>query len=907
MENIPDSTNFLHDFDFADLTLPGAETATLAVSGPDEGGKGGEGGNEPAPLAAEPDNLPSAPAEAAEGGEEGKEGDAAPFTAFTPIELANPAFLSAIFTDLPEGAQPLVTGKAGDPQTGGWMPHGADQIERVCSADRNTYFNCASFLPGEDGTLAARKESAAAYHALVLDDVGTKVDRNLIGTIAPTWELETSPGNFQIGFKLNPPLTDAVEVERFQQQISTAGLTDKGAMGMARWVRLPNGINGKPKYAVDGNPFSCRLHGWNPQVAYTADHLLLALVPAGVKEAPKPATAPVRVRPASDIDGKVYVPRAAENPVLAAFKEHGLHKRVISAVKHEVTCPWLHEHTDQVDTGAAYFEPGDVHPAGGFCCQHSHKDKYHIGQVLEHFGLTAAEGRNKALIRTVAGEMKTIVTAAEEVLAQRGDLYQSGGLIVTVGHDPVSGDATLVPLSESGLTLALAEASDWERFDKRSHAWERCDPLPRHVSLIYRAQSYDRLPPLMGLARQPYYREQDGQLVQVAGYDAASQRLGLFDAAKFPPVEATREAAEAALAKLEDLLCEFHFAGPADKAAALSAIFTAVTRPALGLAPAFHVSAPSSGSGKSFLCETISLFAGPGSPARMSYPKTSEEATKAILAVLLTGPAVIEFDDMDTDWLPHGVINRMLTSRSITDRILGVSKVATVRTDALVMGSGNNVGPLRDLARRVLTINLNARTEAPGTLVYKGNPIAALKANREHYVAAVLTIIEAWKAAGSPKASVPSIASYGGKCADYCRHPLLWLGQPDPATVLLEQMTSDPDADVLLRLLTEWHARHGKKPMTLRRLLEDAYSTDLQEALLDLPVVERGIINRTRLGYYFKRNMNRIVGGFMLEKAQSAERNAWCVVMAGTEAPPSPPSPPLPEPADATGEPEALF
>lgn len=880
-----------------------AAAPTLPQPAPEQGGKGGEGGASPIDPAAI--TVP----EPAKGGEAGEGGEPTLSAAFTPTAPTNSAFLAAIFTGLPDGAQPVITGKIGDPQTGGWTVYSTAEIERVCAADRNTYFNCASFMPDEEGKLAARKESAAAYHVLVLDDVGTKVDRTLIGTIAPTWELETSPGNFQLGFKLNPPLDSAAEVDRFQQKIAAAGLTDKGAMGIARWVRLPNGINGKPKYETDGKPFSCRLHGWHPEIAYTPSLLLEMLVPVidTANRQAASAKAPVHASRKSEIDSKVYTPRADENPVVAAFKSQGLYKRAISAGRHDVTCPWVNEHTDALDTGAAYFEPDDMFPAGGFCCQHSHKGKYHIGQVMEHFGLTAAEGRNKPLIRTVAGEMKAIVTAAEEVLAQRSDLYQSGGLIVTTGRDPISGDVVMTPLSESALTLALAEASDWERYDKRSYQWERCDPPLRHVSMIYKAQNYGRLPPLMGLARQPYYREQDGQLVRVAGYDRVSQRLGMFDAAKFPPVESTREAAEAGMGQLEDLLCEFHFAAPADKSAALCAIFTAVTRPALGLAPAFHVTAPSSGSGKSYLCETISLFAGPGSPARMSYPKTSEEASKAILAVLMTGPAVIEFDDMDTDWIPHGSINRMLTSRSMTDRILGVSKIATVRTDALVMGSGNNVGPIRDLARRVLTINLNARTEAPGTLVYKGNPIAALRSDRERYVAAVLTIIEAWKAAGSPKASVPPIASYGGKWADYCRHPLLWLGLPDPATVLMEQMVSDSDSDTLLRVLTEWFRDHGNKPIQIRKLVSDAHANELEDALLDLPVAERGVINRSRLGHYFKRNMNRIVGGFMLEKAQSSERNAWRVVKVGADAPSLPPSPPSPAPVAATGQPDEIF
>ena len=41
---------------------------------------------------------------------------------------------------------------------------------------------------------------------------------------------------------------------------------------------------------------------------------------------------------------------------------------------------------------------------------------------------------------------------------------------------------------------------------------------------------------------------------------------------------------------------------------------------------------------------------------------------------------------MDTDWIPHGTIKRMLTAEEITDRILGVSKTATVSTRTLFLG-----------------------------------------------------------------------------------------------------------------------------------------------------------------------------------------------------------------------------
>jgi hypothetical protein len=831
---------------------------------------------------------------AAKGGEEGK-GEIEP-APLTPITLSNGAFLGAIFDALPDGARPLVVGKTGDPEKWPWTAIDAREVERACSDDRNTYFNCSSFRPSEDGSLAARKDAVAAYHVLMLDDVGTKVDRSLLGDVQPTWELETSPGNFQLGFKLRTPMTDIDEVGRFQRKIADAGLTDKGALGAARWARLPNGINGKPKYAADGEPFHCRLHAWNPTAIYDVAQLLDALAPAS--EQSKPSAAPKAKRQARRPFGdRVYLPAGSENPVISAFKERGLYKREISKGRHDVTCPWADEHTDALDSGAAYFEPSDDYPGGGYRCQHSHGEEIQIGKILDEFGISQTRARGRSVIRVIQGELGKAVDAAEQVLTGHGGYFQSGGFVVQVNNDPVTRDASMSQLSEASLTLALSDACDWERMNTQGE-WTRADPPERHVRMLLRRQAYTHLPALRGLARQPFYRMDADTLVTTSGYDPVSRCLGVFDAGKFTLPDCTETAAREALELIRsDLIGEFHYAKPVDETATLCAIFTAVTRPALGLAPAFHVRAPSSGTGKSYLCQIIAKFAGPGSASKVSYPKTSEEATKAVLSLLLSAPAVIEFDDMDSDWFAHGPINRMLTSEAVTERVLGYSKTATASTAVLVLGSGNNVGPVRDLSRRVITINLNAKSATPATLAYKGNPYAAITSNRERYVTAVLTIIEAWKAAGRPKTDVPSIASYGGAWSDLCRHPLIWLGLPDPAQVLIEQVQTDPDRDVLQRALEEWHRSFGDKAVTLRKVLHDIYDTDLHDAFMDLPVVERGTINRSKLGWFLKRNQDRIIGEYTLQKAESSERNAWRVVRVGEgEAAPLPSSPPSESP-----------
>lgn len=304
-----------------------------------------------------------------------------------------------------------------------------------------------------------------------------------------------------------------------------------------------------------------------------------------------------------------------------------------------------------------------------------------------------------------------------------------------------------------------------------------------------------------------------------------------------------------------------------------------MVRPTLAHAPAYHVKAPVFGSGKSYQCEVIGAFAGPGLNTKVSYPKSSEEATKAILSLLLTNPAVIEFDDMDSDWTPYGTIMRMLTAEQITDRILGYSKTATVSTRTLFLGSGNNVGPVRDLLRRVITIHIDPRCSTPATMTYRGSPVEKIRKERGKYVAAVLTIILAWRAAGSPKTECESIVTFSGAWSEYCRQPLMWLGHPDPATALLEQVKQDPDADALGRLLYEWHRAFGSIPTTVRKAIENSgWESELLDALKEFPVEERGSLNRSKIGWILKKNANRIVGGLEFQRAEADGRTAWRVV-----------------------------
>jgi hypothetical protein len=142
-----------------------------------------------------------------------------------------------------------------------------------------------------------------------------------------------------------------------------------------------------------------------------------------------------------------------------------------------------------------------------------------------------------------------------------------------------------------------------------------------------------------------------------------------------------------------------------------------------------------------------------------------------------------------------------------------------------------------------------------------------------------LTIIMAWRRAGSPREAVQHIASYGEHWADHCRHSLIWLGQADPAQSLIDQVCSEPDSDALAELLEQWHATFGDKSVTLRTVLNITIHKEdgLREAIEDLPIFGREGINPGKLGWYLRKNTNRIVNGLEFRVGDSSERKSWRV------------------------------
>lgn len=775
--------------------------------------------------------------------------------------VSNHEFMAALFGQSFGSSKPLVCSKPGDPAAGGWMPRAWPCP--TSESGLNWYFCPGLYGPDSNGQPRAKRENVHSVCVICLDDVGTKADIQVLDALVPTWLIETSPGNYQAGYAFDQPVEDLDYVDQLKQKLIESGLCDPGATGgVARWMRLPVGINGKAKFGSEG--FRCRLVQWEPSNRYSPEEIEDAFFSPPVQASGESATLAID----------------SLNPVIGALKTNGQYIRSNGGRRHEIVCPWWEQHSDTSDTRSYYYEPSEKSPRGGFKCFHSHGSGLRIRDLLGHLNIAAKDVSIKPTVVVQPGHIVRVVTDAELALAKMGGIFHAHNRLCTVRQDAFTGDVQVKPISKDRLLLDVSRAAIWEKH-KQNGDVNVIDPPERHIGILLELGEYQHIPQLAGIARQPYFY---GNFVfsSVEGYDPQSRMFGAFRAKDYPVTQtSTLEQARHALDELIALLIEFKFQSPRDRDAALAGIFTAVLRSSLPTSPMFHVRAPQIASGKSYLCNLIAAFAGPGAPAVSAFPETQEECQKYLLSALLDAPAVVIFDNLTKDLLPHTSLCSALTEESIRGRILGLSKTAWVSTKTLFLSSGNNVGPVRDMTRRTIVIALDPQTELASARDFKLDPLSMIRRNRSHYVSLVLTIVNAWLTAGQPLNSCRKLASYD-RWSQMVRQPLMWLGVSDPAAVLYSAQENDPEKQMLLRLLLAWKQCFASVPTMVREAVRHVHSGgtnsgDLKEVLEEV-AERRGEINRRVLGHMIARYEGRVVGGMRFERSfNKANAERWSV------------------------------
>ena len=170
-----------------------------------------------------------------------------------------------------------------------WSGRSESEVERFGKWHAgNTYYCVATVEPDANGVARRAMSHFGGLYVLVLDDVR---DLTPFFELDPTYVLETSPGNYQVGFKFTQPIRNLAVAKALTKSLSDQGFAgnDPSGNSAVRWARAPGGRNWKYN-----PPFTHRLIVWQPDMLFEPENLaaFLKLSLDPIKEDIKPS-APV--------------------------------------------------------------------------------------------------------------------------------------------------------------------------------------------------------------------------------------------------------------------------------------------------------------------------------------------------------------------------------------------------------------------------------------------------------------------------------------------------------------------------------------------------------------------------------------------------------------------------------------
>lgn len=256
-----------------------------------------------------------------------------------------------------------------------------------------------------------------------------------------------------------------------------------------------------------------------------------------------------------------------------------------------------------------------------------------------------------------------------------------------------------------------------------------------------------RLPEIKLFTRNPVFTP-DWRLIS-KGFDIPS---GIYY---------TGEIAEpcAGTTHLDALLQDFCFKSPADRTNYIGMLLTMVLIPHfMGSKPAALFNGNQPGLGKSILAQIIAILRDGHPTETASYNPNDEEFEKRLAAIVRRGVSTIIIDNARG----HGRKPRIESAcleRSITDPILSfrlLGKSQEIRTENshvfCITANTPDVGP--DLVSRSVVVNLEYEGDPKRRRFQFADPEGYAERHRLALLGELLGMVERWKTAGMPKASI---------------------------------------------------------------------------------------------------------------------------------------------------------
>jgi len=478
-------------------------------------------------------------------------------------------------------------------------------------------------------------------------------------------------------------------------------------------------------------------------------------------------------------------------------------------------------------------------------------------------------------IQLAKGQRARVVDNLLDLARQRGELYDFGegsslARIAGTRVVPVTRDWLVDHLDRAAEFFSAKTADDgvFKETAQDAPMWA--------ASAIIAKNGERKLPYLSAVITAPILRA-DGSILAEPGHDPESGLLYLTDSQNGlqVPERPTTQQALAAMSRLWAPVRSFPLADDVDRGVILAALLTACLRPSLPTAPGFGFDAPTAGTGKTLLAQTIGALGAGNAPAAMPPASNQdEECRKRLFAVLRDGHKTLLWDNV-RDVFGNSAIDAFLTAAVFADRVLSLSETASLPNRVLFLVTGNNLRLAGDTCRRVLVARMDASMDTPYTRSFAFDPLQTVLGNRESLVIDALTIVRAWIAAGRPHVAEGRTASFED-WDELVRQPVVWIakvakvakgsvlpGFADPLEATKRAFEHDPETAKLAALITGWHKCFADQPTTVAQAVARAHSGAGDEASLALQdamdeiASERGTINRRILGRWIERHVDR--------------------------------------------------
>jgi hypothetical protein len=400
------------------------------------------------------------------------------------------------------------------------------------------------------------------------------------------------------------------------------------------------------------------------------------------------------------------------------------------------------------------------------------------------------------------------------------------------------------------------------------------------VKDIQARKDWPGIPPLRGIVESPTFTK-DGVISVTPGYQRVSRvwfHAGAVAVPDVPQVPTDADIAKAKALLLDELLLDFPFVDEASRVHSVAMLLLPVVRELIdGPTPLHAVDAPTAGSGKGLLTNSVARVHTGRGMQMTTPPRTEEEWRKFLTSILMTGSPLITLDNISAK-LDSGALASALTETEHQDRILGVTQMSPALPNrATWIATGNNLTATNEITRRMIWIRLMPNQEHPARRPasdFKHHPLEHwVDQHRGELLWACLTLGQAWIAKGRPPYSGTRtmgtfeawVRVIGGilEVAGLGEH---FLGNQDQLFEALD-LEMQPWRD----FVTAWAEQYSSHSVTVSELYSLVQLHDLlAEELPDDGKSDRS--RQTRLGSLLRRHKDKVIAGYRLRSRNDGKR-----------------------------------